>query len=91
MAAAWSLNCRANGIGGVIFILLFNPNVAIVLSFYRRARKSRRPMNLSGNFLWICSTGLIVRKSIFGQILLKCFATGPDFLVFMFDLFSVNR
>ena len=48
-------------------------------------------MNVSGIFLWTCSSAVIVRKSIFGQISLKCFATGPDFFVFMFDLCSVNR
>ena len=46
---------------------------------------------MSGIFLWTSSSGVIVRKSIFGQISLKCFATGPDFFVFMFDLCSVNR
>ena len=46
---------------------------------------------MSGIFLWTCLSGVIVRKSIFGQISLKCFATGPDFFVFMFDLCSVNR
>ena len=87
--------------GEDISLLLFNPNGAIVFSFLiqycslcRRARistLSRRPMNVSGIFLWTCSSGVIVRKSIFGQISLKCFATGPDFFVFMFDLCSVNR
>ena len=48
-------------------------------------------MNVSGIFLWMCSSGVIARKSIFGQISLKCFATGPDFFVFMFDQSSVNH
>ena len=46
---------------------------------------------MSDIFLWTCLIGVIVRKSIFGQISLKCFATGPDFFVFMFKLCSVNR
>ena len=48
-------------------------------------------MDVSSIFLWTRSSGVIVTKSIFGQISLKCFATGPDFFVFMFDLCSVNR
>ena len=52
---------------------------------------SNRPMNVSGIFLETCSSGVIVRKLKLGQISLKCFATGPDFFVFMFDLCSLNR
>ena len=98
ISAAWSINCRANGMGGGISLLLFNPNGAIVFSFFiqycslcKRAMistLSRRPMNVSGIFLYTCSSGVIIRKSIFGQISLKCFATGPDFFVLMYDLFS---
>ena len=48
-------------------------------------------MNVSGIFLWTCSIGVVVRKSIFGQILLKCISTGTNFFVFMIDLCSVNH
>ena len=91
MAAAWSLNCTANGIQMGQFDFSF---FIKYFSLCRRARIStlpRRPMNVSNIFLWTCSNGVIVRKSIFGQISLECFATRPDFFVFMFDLCSVNR
>ena len=91
-------NCRANGMGGDISPLSFNPNGIFFFfdqycSHCRRARLStlsRRPINVSGIFLWTCSSEVIVRKSILWHISIKCFVTGPDFFVFMFDLYSVH-
>ena len=34
MVSAWSLNCRAKGMGGGISLLLFNPNGAVVFSCF---------------------------------------------------------
>ena len=101
----WSMNLRQKGMGGGKSLRLFIPDgcneLSLLIHFdshVRRARLSLHPGTcpiplgkIKGYLRGTCSRGVILRKSIFLQIWLKCFETGHDSSLRMVFLCSLIR